>query len=268
MRDRHQADAEQDDLLPSREPDEEARPEEEPERREADQPAQAERAGLDLEHEAEDAERKQQRGDERVGEEPDDQLRPVRLERHDARVRQADRAEQLGLACHGRLRVAHPQRLVGAQRQELVRRVETGHLHPLVHHRFGHARIEPARLGQRAELAAHGGDHLLRRLHPLAVHGRGRAEHGARPHVDRLGGQGDEGAGTVGTGIDEGVDGDRGRAYRVRDPLGGIDAAAWRVDVEIDGGGARRGGLTQAPGDVGSEAVLDHAGDGQAVHGG
>ncbi len=58
---RDQADAEQQDFLPARESEQKLRSEEEPEGRQAEQSAQPERAGLDLEDEAEHAEREQER---------------------------------------------------------------------------------------------------------------------------------------------------------------------------------------------------------------
>ena len=67
-------------------------------------------------------------------------------------------------------------------------------------------------------------------------------------------------------GIDEGVDRNGRAPDGVRDPLGGVDPAAGRVDVEIRGGGAGCLGLAQAAGDVRREPVLDRAGHRDAVH--
>ena len=60
-RQRQQAHAEQDHFFPAGEAHEEAGAEEQPQRRQAHEAAEAECAGLDLEHQAEDAQREQER---------------------------------------------------------------------------------------------------------------------------------------------------------------------------------------------------------------
>ena len=80
---RDEAETQQENFLPAREAEHEARTEEESQRGETEQSAETERPGLDLEDESEDAERKQQRRDDRIGEKAHHLLGPVRVDEDD-----------------------------------------------------------------------------------------------------------------------------------------------------------------------------------------
>ena len=127
---------------------------------------------------------------------------------------------------------AEPDGLVGAEGEQLALLDHARNLHVLIDHRLGQPRIEPTLLGQRPELRPHGRHHLLGGLGPLPVNRCGGPDDRPGPHVDAVGGDGDEGAGAVRPRIHEGVDRDPGVPDGIGDTLRRVDPAAWGIDIE------------------------------------
>jgi hypothetical protein len=134
------------------------------EQRQGEQPdraGDAEAGREELDHEPADAQHEEQAGHDRQRQDAAQTLGQVRLEPLDAGAAVPELLE--GVADRARLDVGDVvlDGLRRRERQQLAAGRQPGDLDALVDHRLGDARVAPARLGHRAELAAEGARELL-----------------------------------------------------------------------------------------------------------
>jgi hypothetical protein len=265
----HHPEQHQQQLFPAGQLHDPLAPEEQTQEQHADGAGHRKPRRADLDQDAEQAHRHQQRTDDRVGQEAHQRFRPGLRRASHLGIWKADGLQRGGQGVSGVLDHLVSERLAGRQGQQLALLDDPVDGDIGVDHRLGEHGRTLAAFGGGAELLAHVGHRLLvgrlRRAGPAEDRGC-RADGAARRHDDGLGGEGDERAGR-----------DRPRMHVTDGPYRTIHegvahhhrrvhAPAEGVDVEHHGGGAGLLRLADRAGQERRQAQIHHALDRHDVH--
>ncbi len=225
-------DAEENQLFPARQPDQQMTSKESAERGKPHDSGDAEGGCLELNDDSQRAQRQQNRSHDGMREKADEGLRPVDGRRVDFRIRESQLVQQ----CLERLdfRGGHIQlhRFAPRQGKQL-----TSFHHSLdgdlfVHHGLGDARIEATSFCERPELAAHDADDFFGRFLAAAHNGRRSADGRGAAHEDRIRRQGNHGSRADRPLVHERVDRHLTSRNRFDDPLRGVHPTTRRLELE------------------------------------